>query len=308
MASPPKMEFSAIQHSSWQLARNKASFYKRLLMRWSKMVRAHGNGILHFRCNVCGENTSFPTEEMLRETPSCVYCGSTVRRRSIIHALSMALFGKSLAIPDFPVRRDLAGVGLSDWDGYAIPLAKKLAYTNTFYHTDPRLDITSIEPSQQGRYDFVISSDVFEHIPQPISPAFENARRLLKPGGAMIFSVPYVAGETREHFPEASDFSVQRRGGDWVLLAKTTGGPVQEFKNITFHGGSGTTVEFRVFGRDSLVKNCSEAGFEPIQVHDETVEEFGIVWNPYVAEKAPYRPLIYGLDTPPWTLINGRLP
>lgn len=269
------------------------------------MAQARGHGILRFRCNICGKNTSFPRQQMLRETSSCVYCGSTVRRRSIIHALSMALFKRSLAIPDFPVRRDLTGIGLSDWDGYAVPLAKKLAYTNTFYHMAPKLDITSIEPSQHGLYDFIISSDVFEHIPRPISRAFENARQLLKPGGAMIFSVPYVAGETREHFSEGSGHSIQRRGGDWVMFVNTDGGLVQEFPNVTFHGGAGTTVEFRLFGRDSLAKDCMNAGFEPIRVHDETVEEFGIVWNPYIAEKAPYRPLIYGLDTPPWILVNG---
>jgi SAM-dependent methyltransferase len=242
---------------------------------------------------------------MSREFWSCVYCTSNVRWRSIIHALSLALFGKSLALPDFPERRDLAGIGLSDWDGYAIPLAKKLAYANTFYHTDPKLDITSIGPSQQCLYDFIISSDVFEHIPQPISKAFENARRLLKPGGAMIFTVPYVNGETLEHFPEASEFSVQKKGKHWVLLARSPDRPVQEFTDITFHGGPGTTVEFRLFGKDSLLRECTKAGFSPICIHDETMEEFGIVWNPYRAEKAPYRPLIHGLDTPPWILFNG---
>ena len=107
-----------------------------------------------------------------------------------------------LAIPDFPNRPDLVGLGLSDWEGYAMGLAKKFAYTNSYFHQDPYLDITSIDPSHVGRYDFIISSDVFEHISPPISKAFENARGLLKPNGVMIFTVTNIGGETKEHFPE----------------------------------------------------------------------------------------------------------
>ena len=300
------MKFSVNQSSYWQPIRRELSFCKRRLKRSVKLLGIPKDRIVYFRCNICGEKTSFPREEMVRDMWSCVHCGSTVRWRSVVHALSTALFGQSLAIPDFPDRRDLAGVGLSDWDGYAVPLAKKLSYTNTFYHTTPRLDITSIEPSQHGLYDFIIASDVFEHIPQPISKAFENARRLLKPGGVMIFTVPYIGGQTREHFPEMSEFNVQRKGNDWVLVTKASDQSTREFTGITFHGGPGTTVEFRLFGKDSLLDDCKSAGFEPIRIQHEAVENFGIVWNPYVAEKAPYRPLIYGLDTPPWILMNSR--
>ncbi len=99
----------------------------------------------------------------------------------------MELFGTSLVLSDFPHRPDLAGIGLSDWEGYANPLAERLNYTNTFFHQAPLLDITSVGPDHSGRYDFIICSDVFEHVCQPVSKAFENAYRLLKPGGVMIF-------------------------------------------------------------------------------------------------------------------------
>lgn len=217
----------------------------------------------------------------------------------------MELFGKSLAISDFPNRPDLAGIGLSDWEGYADRLAKKLGYKNTFYHQQPLLDITRIDDSQHGIYDFIISTDVFEHICPPISKAFENARYLLKPGGTMILSVPYVEGETREHFPGTHRFSVRQQASTWVLTSESVDGRIKEYTDITFHGGPGTTVEFRLFGKDGLMKDCVNAGFSPVRIHDETVEEFGIRWIPYVADQAPYRPLIYGLDTPPWALVNG---
>jgi len=217
----------------------------------------------------------------------------------------MELFGKSLAIADFPNRPDLVGIGLSDWDGYADRLAEKLGYTNTYYHKAPLLDITCVDPKQHNQYDFIVSSDVFEHICQPISKAFENARKLLKPGGVMILTVPYVPGETREHFPDVCQFSVEKAEKTWVLVGTTSDGQTRKFKDLTFHGGPGTTVEFRLFGKDSLLRECKMAGFDPVRVHENTVEDFGIYWNPYIAESASYRPLIYGLDTPPWALLNG---
>lgn len=245
---------------------------------------------------------------MGRERWSCRHCGSSVRFRSVIHALSIELFGKSLAITDFPVRRDIVGIGLSDGDSYGLRLGKKLSYTNTYYHKAPLFDITSIDESQCGQYDFIISSDVFEHVCQPISRAFENACKVLKPGGVMILTVPYTAGKTREHFPDIEKFSVTKQGEEWILDGTTTEGEARTYKDLTFHGGPGTTVEFRLFGEDSLMQESYAAGFEQVRVHEEAVEEFGICWNPYIAEDAPYRPVIYGLDTPPWALAKSLRP
>src|SRR5439155_25856884 len=124
-------------------------------------------GTLSFRCNVCGGASMAKLAELERDKSSCSHCGSTVRARSIVHVLSIELFGQSLALPDFPVRGDLRGLGMSDWDGYAIPLAAKLDYQNTYYHREPRLDITHIDAELEGQFDFIISTDVFEHVPPP---------------------------------------------------------------------------------------------------------------------------------------------
>jgi SAM-dependent methyltransferase len=276
------------------------SLWKRMVFWILKFLTLPKNSFQQFVCNICGRKTSFPRKEMMRETASCVYCGSSVRFRSIIHALSMELFGESLAIQDFADRQDLVGVGMSDWDGYAKRLAKKLNYANTYYHKEPLLDITNVDPSQSGLYDFIIATEVFEHISQPISRAFENVYRLLKPGGIFIFSVPYVEGKTREHFPELWKYTVREERGSWVLSNETTNGQFQRYDTLTFHGGPGTTLEMRLFGRTSLTRDFIDAGFTEIRVHDEEVNNFGILWNTYIPEDAPYRPLIYGLDTPPW--------
>ena len=259
-------------------------------------------------CNICGAANIYPVKDMAREGDTCYSCTSSVRMRSVIHALSMELFQKSLAIADFPIRKDIAGMGLSDWEGYAPGLEKKFAYTNTFYHREPFLDLASDKTSSFGPYDFIICSDVFEHIAPPISKAFENARRLLKPGGAMIFSVPYRCGETEEHYPELERYSTRQQGDEWVLENETPDGRKQVFPGVTFHGGPGTVIEMRIFGADSLARHFAEAGFDPPRIHSEEQPQFGIVWNSYVAEEAPFHPPIYGLDTPPWVVRAPATP
>src|SRR5437660_358207 len=179
-------------------------------------------GCVSFYCNICGQACLKKLEELERESRSCAGCGSTVRWRSVIHALSIELFGESIPLSDFPVMPEITGIGMSDWNGYAIPLAQKFSYQNTYYHQDPKLDITAIDPALEGKFDFIISSDVFEHIAPPVSAAFENVRKLLKPNGALVFTVPYWKHDrTVEHFPELCDYKILEKNGNYVLMNTT---------------------------------------------------------------------------------------
>ncbi|GEM_PF-997050 len=235
--------------------------------------------LIAFTCNICGQPAAAPLSQLTdREQPSCA-CGSNLRKRSLIHALSMRLFGNSLALPDFPHRPDILGIGLSDWDGYASRLAAKLGYINTFYHTEPRLDITQLQPEQAGRYDFLISTEVFEHIPQPVERAFVNAYNLLKPGGILIFSVPYKkTGTSVEHFPQLHDYHLEEHNGERVLVNQTEEGQRQQFTQLIFHGGDGFTLEMRLFSAPDLIHYLERAGFEDIVFHQDHAPEFGIQW------------------------------
>lgn len=235
--------------------------------------------IYDFLCNVCGTRVSgMPFLGLGREGPSCNGCGSSVRMRSIVHALSTRLFGRSLPLPDFPIRKDLVGVGLSDWPGYAEALKEKLSYTNTFYHQEPLLDI--VHPSKEwlGVCDFLISSDVFEHIPPPVSRGFVNSYNLLKPGGLLLLTVPYGDNSrTVEHFPELHTYKLVQLGGDYVLVNRTRDGRFELHTNLVFHGGPGDTLEIRQFALGDTLKLLEAVGFADVQVHEEQVPEWGII-------------------------------
>ncbi|MEO8215671.1 MAG: glycosyltransferase [Acidobacteriota bacterium] len=216
-------------------------------------------------CNICGTtNRNVLAELADREKPNC-RCGSTVRFRAIVSVLSRELFGRSLLLREFPFRPDIRGVGMSDWEGYAERLRDVVSYENRFLHMEPRLDITAIEPSLRGQYDFIISSEVFEHVAPPVSRAFENARELLKPGGFLLLTVPYLDDdgvETVEHFPSLHDFEILGQGSDARIANRTPDGRMEEFRNLVFHGGPGLAVEMRLFSKQGLLAEFAAAGLQ----------------------------------------------
>jgi SAM-dependent methyltransferase len=203
----------------------------------------------------------------------------------------MALFHSSLVLTDFPVNRGIRGVGMSDWDGFAGQLAQKLDYTKTYFDQEPRLDLKHLTPQQCGYYDFVLCSEVLEHVETPVQPAFEGLENLLKPGGVLLMTVPYqINTGTIEHFPNLHEYSVTRIGDSYVLLNRTKAGAYEIFDKLTFHGGIGTTLEMRIFGESDLMRNLAEAGFEQVTVLREDYPPFGILhqetWSlPIVARR-----------------------
>ena len=239
------------------------------------------DGVLAFRCNICGVEGAGRPADWGRETRSCATCGSTARMRSVIRLLALELFQRNLALPDFPVHPEIKGLGLSDWDGYAIPLKRKLGYENTFYHQEPRLDISNPDPAIQGTLDFLIASDVFEHVVPPVSRAFEGARKLLKPTGVLIFTAPYSLNpDDVEHYPELDRYKLARSmWGRRVLVNTTRDGRCQKFPDPVFHGGPGNTIEMRLFSEAGLLRSFRNAGFIP-RIWNEPDLEHGIFW-PY---------------------------
>jgi len=140
---------------------------------------------------------------MAREVPSCEACGSTVRLRALIALLSREIFGIAMALPDFPVMKSIRGIGMSDPSALATRLAEKFDYTNTFYHQASSFDVTSFDPRDRERYDFIVSSEVMEHVPVPVERSFKTLSQMLRPNALLLMTTPYtLEGKTAEHFPE----------------------------------------------------------------------------------------------------------
>lgn len=248
-----------------------------------------------FLCNICGRySRNVPTPHVEnRECPSCQNCGSSLRMRSLMHLLSVELFGRPLTLPEFPPDKSVVGLGMSDWEGYSEALERSFTYTNTFYHREPRLDITRGDPALAGRHTFLIASDVFEHIPiAGLAAAFSNAHRMLAADGFMLFTAPFKReGETREHFPNLHDFSIEGEGGSRVLRNMTVDGRHEVFRDLIFHGGDGSTLEMRYFSERDLRRQLAAAGFRFARLRSDHYPLFGILWPendavPIIARKS----------------------
>lgn len=250
----------------------------------------------NFTCNICGTECERPAGGFGREVESCPTCRSTVRVRGLIAVLSQELFGAALALSDFPTLKGLRGFGMSDSPELAERLAAKFDYTNTFYHQAPRLDITEPSSNDLGRYDFIVSSEVMEHVPTPVERAFENLCRMLKPDGLLLLTVPYtIDGRTVEHFPELHQYTLAAPGGQTVLVNRRRDGALEVFENLVFHGGDGSTLEMRVFSEPSLCDTLRAAGFDSVHIASADVPEAGVehaeTWSlPIAARKGHLRP------------------
>ena len=234
---------------------------------------------IEFTCNLCGGANRQTIRELGREDASCESCGSTVRTRGLLRVLSMELFGTSLAVPDFPCMKSIRGLGTSDTAHYASLLAEKFDYRNTFHDRAPQLDIMHPPEEEFEKYDFVISSEVFEHVPPPVEAAFASIRRLLKPNGVLVFTVPYsIEDRTLEHYPDLHEYTVAPLGGSSVLLNRTPDGLLQVFDKLVFHLGATPALEMRVFAERDLTTMLAGVGFAGVHVHGENYPAFGILY------------------------------
>lgn len=237
-------------------------------------------GTLFFQCNLCGNDCDCHLDMLQRETPSCQRCGSSPRLRALVDVLARKLIGTSLPLPDFPIRKDLRGLGLTDPESIALRLAKKFDYQNTYFHREPRLDIIEQPVSPQlDSCHFVICSEVLEHVVTPVERAFQNIFRLLKPGGFLFLTVPYgIQEKTIEHFPRLHEFKIEQTNEGFVLKNRTREGTTEVFQNLVFHGGPGTTLEMRVFSEGDLLRHLAAAGFTEIEICRASVFKYGIWW------------------------------
>ena len=215
---------------------------------------------------------------MERERPTCSNCKSSLRYRSLIAALQEQLFSEVMPLVQLRRRKEIKGLGMSDLSLYSRLLAEKFNYVNTFYHKEPHLDIAELDPRFENQFDFVVSSDVVEHVRPPIERSFRNLRLLLRPGGVLILTTPFgLTGGIAEHYPGLYRFEIAGSGRERHLVNITQEGQKQIFHNLIFHDGEGSTLEMRIFSRPGLLRLLRVSGFTDIRIHAKSFPEWGIV-------------------------------
>lgn len=228
-----------------------------------------------YLCNICG------AANCLGDDPRqiCANCKATVRMRLLMHAFTTGVLGidEPFYLLKDPI--NLTGIGLSDWVGYASRLRELCAYRNTYYHQEPRLDICAPPAHELGKYDFLISSDVFEHVPPPPIQAFKGAAAVLKRGGKLLLSVPMnrASSQTIEHYPRLHEYAVEQVDGGYRVVNSLAAGGTEVYLHPRFHGGPGQTLEMRWFSETHVRELLSKSGFSRLAAYDLDIPEWGVV-------------------------------
>ncbi len=170
----------------------------------------------------------------------CSRCGSNLRSIALANALRSWL-GSSLPLLGFANTPEVKRFSILEINeaGTLSPVLRK--FGEHVFGAYPQVDIHQL-PYSEARFDLVVHSDTLEHVENPVH-ALTECRRVLKPGGALCFTVPVVVGRlsrSRRGLPPsyhgnpataAADWAVQTEFGadTWTMLFESG------FQEVTIH-------------------------------------------------------------------------
>ena len=170
----------------------------------------------------------------------CNSCGTNLRSIALADAL-LAHCKSTLLLKDWVKSSSAAELRILEINeaGMLTPQIKSLS--KHILATYPAVDIHNL-PYENGSFDVVLHSDTLEHVANPVH-ALSECRRVLKPGGALCFTVPIIVGRmsrSREGLPKSyhgqastdtDDFSVRTEfGADaWIYVMEAG------FSALTMH-------------------------------------------------------------------------
>jgi SAM-dependent methyltransferase len=218
--------------------------------------------IAPMRCPVCGRVTAARGfSENLRETGRCRVCGATNRNRQVAYVATRAM-------TESTGRRLTSLADLAALDGRVVYNTEAQGALHDQLHTMPGYlcseylgpghapgEIVGATTHQDlmalsycdASIDLVLSSDVFEHVPDPYR-AHAEVHRVLRPGGHHVFTVPFH----------------QHAHLDDVRARLTDDGEVELLAEAIYHDDpvrpEGVLV-FTIFGLEMLVR-LAQLGFD----------------------------------------------
>ena len=212
------------------------------------------------RCSICGRILLITPVNS--EVVCCRFCGSTWRAQEICRAVLTGLaYSEQIDIRAINPDMSRVGLGISDDWRLARALSPLFAYTNSFLHQFPVVDICSPPQEAIGQFEFISCSDVLEHTPPPRNAALMGLHQMLKQTGFAVISVPLIRGlQFAEFYPELITWKTENDFVHWV----DQDGHEHIDQHPEFHGGEGLTLAFRQWTEEKLIEELKAVGFSEI--------------------------------------------
>ena len=188
------------------------------------------------RCGVCG-GTSFTRRPVLwqklinewqlsraeadyidrQQGETCDSCGSNIRSIALANALRAVLETDALLreLPTSEIAKNVAILELNE-AGMLTPILK--GFDRYVFGAYPEVDMHSL-PYENCVFDVVIHSDTLEHVGNPVH-ALTECRRVLRPSGALCFTVPLIMGRlsrSRDGLPKSYHGNPQTESDDYIV-------------------------------------------------------------------------------------------
>ena len=226
--------------------------------------KASGNKIE--KCNICGAEINFDLRrpiENLREEEICPYCHAIMRYLDMAQVL---LYKSSISLQmsikeALPIFNDMYIYELAHGGSINMVLSTTPHHTTSEFFDDVkpgqyhasgiRCENVQALTFTDNIFDYVISQDVFEHVPDFIQ-GFKEIKRVLKPGGYHLFTVPYHNNAAKS-----------------VVRAKVENGKIKYLLKPMYHGDPirpGGALVFVDYGLD-LGEMLVEIGFN-IEIYE----------------------------------------
>jgi len=213
-------------------------------------------------CPVCGRaSAAVGFDENLRESGRCRRCGATNRQRQMALIACRAMAERTRRkVRDLPALAALPGVEIYNTEAQG-PLHDRLRgasgyrcseYLGPDHEPGERVGDVFHEDLMRlsfadASFDLVLSSDVFEHVPDPYLGHAE-VHRVLKPGGHHVFTVPFHQDAHLDDVRARIDAS-----GELELFAE----PINHLDPVRPEG----VLVFTIFGLEMLVR-LARLGFD----------------------------------------------
>ena len=147
----------------------------------------------------------------------CNSCGANIRSIALAKAIQ-DFMGTTMVLNEvvnLEMARNLHVLEINE-AGTLSPILKRFAHYS--FGAYPEVDIHTL-PYEDAKFDLVVHSDTLEHVKNPIH-ALSECYRVLKPGGALCFTIPVIVGRmtrNREGLPKSFHGNPKTASNDFVV-------------------------------------------------------------------------------------------